>query len=298
MENIIRTINITKKIKGVTLVNKININLEQGDIYGFLGPNGSGKSTTIKMILGLVKPTEGTVEINGYDVWKDKNKALNSIGAMIEAPSFYDYLSGYKNLDLYKNLYNLPKDRIDEVLNIVGLEKEKNKKVKKYSLGMKQRLAIARAFINHPKIVILDEPTNGLDPIGVVEIRNLIKELSVKENINFIICSHILSEIQELCNKVSIINKGELISEGYVKDLLKQEFDEYYIDTSDLQKAKVILEKFEVVKSINIHDNIIKISIDKGKIGEVNKKLALNNIDITSIKKKENTLESYFLSAL
>ncbi|AGK96635.1 ABC transporter ATP-binding protein [Clostridium pasteurianum] len=298
MNNIIRTINLTKKIKEVTIVNKININLEQGDIYGFLGPNGSGKSTTIKMMLGLVKPTEGRVEINGYDVWKDKKKALNSIGAMIENPSFYDYLSGYKNLELYKNLYDLPKTRINEVLNIVGLEKEKNKKVKKYSLGMKQRLAIARAFINYPKIVILDEPTNGLDPVGVVEIRNLIRDLSVKENINFIICSHILSEIQELCNKVSIINKGELISEGYVKDLLNQEFDEYFIDTSDLQKAKVILEKFEVVKSISIHDNIIQINIDKGKIGEINKKLALNDIDITSIKKKENTLESYFLSTL
>lgn len=297
MKCVVKVENLVKKKNNIKLVDGINFEVNSGDIYGFLGPNGAGKSTTIKMILGLVKPTNGKIQINNYDIKTDKKNALSSIGAMIEAPSFYDYLTGYKNLCIYKNLYNLPSTRINEVLKLVGLENEKNKKVRNYSLGMKQRLAIARAFINKPSIVILDEPTNGLDPTGIVEIRNLIKKLS-NNNTTFIICSHILSEIQEICNKVVIINKGKVVQQGLVKDLLSDEFDEYEICTPALNKAKLILNNISVVHSIKSLNDKLQIKILKGRIGIINKELSLNDIEITSIDKKEKNLETYFFNAL
>ena len=184
MRNIIETRDLTKVFKDTKVVNKVNISVKEGDIYGFLGPNGAGKSTTIKMILGLVKPTEGTALINKYDIVSQRKNAIEFVGAMVEAPSFYGYLSGYKNLKLYANLYQKDDNRINEVLELVGLSNAKNKKVSNYSLGMKQRLAIARAFLNNPKIVILDEPTNGLDPQGVIEIRNIIRYLAKNRECN------------------------------------------------------------------------------------------------------------------
>lgn len=240
MRKIIETKNLTKVFKNSTVVNKVNIKVNEGDIYGFLGPNGAGKSTTIKMMLGLVNPTEGTTIISDYDIKTERKKAIEFVGAMVEAPSFYGYLSGYKNLKLYANLYEKDDERINEVLELVGLGNAKNKKVSNFSLGMKQRLAIARAFLNNPKLVILDEPTNGLDPQGVIEIRNLIRELAVKENVTFIICSHILSEVQNICNRISIINNGEILVEGNVKELLRDsdctQLEKYYLKILGLEE--------------------------------------------------------------
>ncbi|WP_313128763.1 ABC transporter ATP-binding protein [Anaerocolumna sp.] len=296
--NIILVEDLTKKIKQQTIVDHLNFNVGNGDIYGLLGPNGAGKSTTIKMILGLVSPTSGRVQIYGNDISIEKNKILDKMGAMIEAPCFYDYMSGYKNLEIYINLYNLPKTRINEVMTLVGLEKAANKKVSQYSLGMKQRLAIARAFINDPEIVILDEPTNGLDPIGVVEIRNLIKKLSQVNKKTFIISSHNLSEIQEMCDKVAIINKGKLVAQGEVSDLLESKYDEYIIKVKSALEVKSILEKLMIVRYIEINNNEIHVQIDKGTIGIINKELINNNIEIQSISKTERNLESFFLSVL
>lgn len=233
MDNVLKIQNLSKKIKGSFIVNDINFDLKDGDIFGFLGPNGAGKSTTIKMILGLVKPSSGNVWINGFSILEDKEKALMNIGAMVESPSFYGYMSGYDNLKLYANLYKLSNSRIDEVLELVNLNNDKNKKVRHYSLGMKQRLGIARAFLNDPKLVILDEPTNGLDPVGIIEIRNLIKKLAKDNNVTFLICSHILSEMQSICNKVAIINKGSVLIDGNVTDLLNKsgfsKLEDYYM---------------------------------------------------------------------
>lgn len=296
--NIILVEDLTKKIKQQTIVDHLNFNVENGDIYGLLGPNGAGKSTTIKMILGLVSPTSGRVRICGNDISIEKNNVLDKMGAMIEAPCFYDYMTGYKNLEIYINLYDLPKTRINEVMTLVGLEKAANKKVRQYSLGMKQRLAIARAFINDPDIVILDEPTNGLDPIGVVEIRNLIKKLSQVNKKTFIISSHNLSEIQEMCDKVAIINKGKLVAQGEVSDLLESKYDEYIIKVKSALEVKNILEKLMFVRYIEINNNEIHVQIDKGTIGIINKELINNNIEIQSISKTERNLESFFLSVL
>lgn len=233
MDNVLKIQNLSKKIKDSFLVNDINFELKEGDIFGFLGPNGAGKSTTIKMILGLVKPSSGNVWINNFSVLEDKAKALMNIGAMVESPSFYEYMSGYDNLKLYANLYKLSNNKIDEVLELVNLTNDKDKKVKNYSLGMKQRLGIARAFLNDPKLVILDEPTNGLDPVGIIEIRNLIKKLAKDSSVTFLICSHILSEMQSVCNKVAIINRGKILVDGDVTDLLQKsgfnKLEDYYM---------------------------------------------------------------------
>ncbi|MEE1155594.1 MAG: ABC transporter ATP-binding protein [Acutalibacteraceae bacterium] len=233
MDNVLKIQNLSKKIKDSFLVNDINFELKEGDIFGFLGPNGAGKSTTIKMILGLVKPSSGNVWINNFSVLEDKDKALMNIGAMVESPSFYEYMSGYDNLKLYANLYKLSNNKIDEVLELVNLTNDKDKKVKNYSLGMKQRLGIARAFLNDPKLVILDEPTNGLDPVGIIEIRNLIKKLAKDSSVTFLICSHILSEMQSVCNKVAIINRGKILVDGDVTDLLQKsgfnKLEDYYM---------------------------------------------------------------------
>lgn len=233
VETVLKVSNLSKNIKGTKVVDNIAFTLNKGDVMGFLGPNGAGKSTTIKMILGLVRPSSGEVRLNNFNIVEDREAALQTVGAMVEYPSFYGYMSGYKNLELYASLYGLKKSRVDEVMDLVNLSQDKDKKVKKYSLGMKQRLGIARAFLNHPQVVILDEPTNGLDPVGVIETRKLIKELALKEKVTFLICSHILSEMQSMCNKIAIINKGKIIAAGNVNELLTEKkldkLEDYYL---------------------------------------------------------------------
>ncbi|NLL90808.1 MAG: ABC transporter ATP-binding protein [Ruminococcaceae bacterium] len=230
--------NLGKNIRGVDIVRDISFSVEKRDILGFLGPNGAGKSTTIKMMLGLVKPTNGEVKLGGYDIRTQRESALENVGAMVESPAFYTYMTGYQNLSLYANLYGLGRERIDEVLNLVHLYDDRNKKVGKYSMGMKQRLGIARAFLNSPSLIILDEPTNGLDPVGIIEIRNIIKNLAETQGITFIICSHILSEVETMCNKLLIINRGEMIAFGSLKELMQSKgshsLEEYYLNVLGL----------------------------------------------------------------
>lgn len=233
MKEILVATDLSKKIKNKTLVENVSFSVNEGEVLGLLGPNGAGKSTTIKIILGLVQPTTGNVNIGEFDINKNRAEALQMVGAMVEYPSFYEYMSGYKNLKLYANMYNLTDDRVIDVLKMMDLFEDKDKKVKEYSLGMKQRLGIARAFLNNPKLVILDEPTNGLDPVGVIEIRNLIKKLAKEENITFLISSHILGEMQNLCNNIAIINKGKIIVKGDLTELLQESGSEnlenYYL---------------------------------------------------------------------
>lgn len=233
MKEIMVATNLSKSIKNKVLVENVSLTINEGEILGLLGPNGAGKSTTIKMMLGLVQPTTGDVIIGGLDVNKNRTEALQMVGAMVEHPNFYEYMSGYKNLKLYANIYNLSDERVVELLKMMDLFEDKDKKVKEYSLGMKQRLGIARAFLNNPKIVILDEPTNGLDPVGVIEIRELIKKLAKEENITFLISSHILGEMQNLCNSVAIINKGKILVKGGLNQLLEESESEnleaYYL---------------------------------------------------------------------
>ena len=211
---ILKCENLTKKIKNKVIVENVSFSINKGDIVGFLGPNGAGKTTIIKLILGLIKITEGKVFINGFDIEKDFVKAIEKVGAIVENPDLYMYLSGYDNLKITANNYkNISKERINEVIKIVGLEKRIKDKVSTYSLGMRQRLGIAEAIINSPELLILDEPTNGLD---VEEIRNLIKDLS-NHGIAILISSHNLSEIDNLCNRIIAIKNGKIVEDSTIE---------------------------------------------------------------------------------
>ncbi|KEJ02299.1 ABC transporter ATP-binding protein [Clostridium botulinum] len=295
---LLSTHNLTKEYKNKKAVNSLNITVYEGDVYGFLGPNGAGKSTTIKSIMGLIKPTSGKVIINGYDVEKDSEKAIEKIGTMVEAPSFYGGLSGYKNLILMANLYGVPKKRVDEVLEMVRLTDSAHKNVSKYSLGMKQRLGIARAFLNNPNIVILDEPTNGLDPQGIKDIRELIQDLSKKYHVTFLISSHILSEIQAVCNRIGIIEKGSLKVEGYVEELLNTDEEVIEIYTREKEKTSRLLKNMNTFSKIECFEGGIRIKIKKGNFRNINKLLISNDVNVENLHCSETSLEDYFFDVM
>lgn len=217
--NIIETKQLTKTYSEFTAVDSLNLHIPKGTVYGFLGPNGAGKSTTMKMFLGLTKPTSGTFSIDGKKYPENRIEILKSVGSFIEAPAFYGNLSGEENLDIVRRILRLPKSAVDEALDIVGLTQYKNRLAKKYSLGMKQRLGLASALIGKPPILILDEPTNGLDPVGIHEIRSLIRSLPQMFDCTVLVSSHLLSEIELMADNVGILNHGRLLFEGTLDEL-------------------------------------------------------------------------------
>lgn len=219
MEDIITTEKLTKKYKNFTSVNKVSLHIKKGSIYGFLGPNGAGKSTTMKMLLGLTAPTSGSFQIDGKQFPNDRLTILKRIGSFIEAPSFYANLTGRENLDIIRRILGLPQNAVEDALDLVGLSQFGDRLAKKYSLGMKQRLGLAGALLGRPPILILDEPTNGLDPSGIHEIRNLIKSLPTFYDCTVLISSHMLSEIELIADDIGILNHGRMLFEGSLDDL-------------------------------------------------------------------------------
>ncbi|MCM1056496.1 MAG: ABC transporter ATP-binding protein [Firmicutes bacterium] len=219
MMNIIETKNLTKSYGAFTAVSGVSLHIPQGAVYGFLGPNGAGKSTTMKMFLGLTRPTGGTFEIAGMKYPENRVQILKEIGSFIEAPAFYGNLTGEENLDMIRKILGLPKSAVLEALELVGLTQERRRKAGKYSLGMKQRLGLAGALIGRPPILILDEPTNGLDPVGIHEIRTLIRSLPGRFNCTVLVSSHLLSEIELMANTIGILNHGRLLFEGTLAEL-------------------------------------------------------------------------------
>ena len=219
MDYIIATEQLTKKYKNFTSVNSVSIHVRRGSIYGFLGPNGAGKSTTLKMLLGLTAPTKGSFTIDGKQFPNDRLKILREIGSFIEAPSFYANLTGRENLDVIRRILGLGQNTVEDALELVGLSEFGDRLAKKYSLGMKQRLGLAGALLGRPPILILDEPTNGLDPSGIHEIRNLVKSLPDLYDCTILISSHMLSEIELMADDIGILNHGRLLFEGSLDDL-------------------------------------------------------------------------------
>ena len=217
--NIIKTNHLTKTYSGFTAVDGINLHIKKGTVYGFLGPNGAGKSTTLKMFLGLTKPTGGSFHINGKTYPKDRVSILKGIGSFIEAPAYYGNLTAEENLDIIRKILDLPKSSIDEALETVDLSQFRKRLVKKYSLGMKQRLGLAGALIGRPPILILDEPTNGLDPSGIHEIRMLIRSLPQQYDCTVLVSSHLLSEVELMADEIGILNHGHLLFEGTMEQL-------------------------------------------------------------------------------
>ena len=219
MNNIVTTEHLTKKYKSFIAVNDVSLHIRKGSIYGFLGPNGAGKSTTMKMLLGLTAPTKGVFTIDGKQFPADRIPILKEIGSFIESPSFYANLTGRENLDIIRRILELPKSAVDDALELVGLSEFADRLAKKYSLGMKQRLGLAGALLGRPPILILDEPTNGLDPSGIHEIRNLIKSLPDLYDCTILISSHMLSEIELIADDIGILNHGHLLFEGSLDEL-------------------------------------------------------------------------------
>ena len=290
---ILKCENLKKQVKNKVIVENISFSMNKGDVVGFIGPNGAGKTTTIKLILGLIKLTEGKVYIDGYDIQKNYIKAMEKVGAIVETPDLYMYLSGYDNLKLTANNYkNITKKRINEVIKMVGLENRIKDKVSTYSLGMRQRLGIAEAIINNPELLILDEPTNGLDIEGTIEIRNLIKELS-NEGIAILISSHNLTEIDNLCNRIIAIKNGKIIANDSI-DNFKTFSDEttYILELDHLDNLEQVILKY---KYEAISKNKIRIYIYKEKITNLMEVLIKNNYQIYSMIQEKLTSEQAFI---
>ena len=285
--------NINKVIKKKQILNNVSFELNEGEILGFIGPNGAGKTTTIKLILGLQSITSGMVKINGYDVQKDFVHAIERVGAIVENPDFYMYLSGRKNLELVANMYKgVTKERIDEVVKLVGLENRINDKVSKYSLGMRQRLGIAQAIINKPNLLVLDEPTNGLDPEGIKELREFLVKLSKEENMAIFISSHNLAELESFCNKICIIKNGEIIENSSIEELKSEKIDKKNIYTVEINDIK-LLEKDEKISIID--GTHFKLIIEKENVPEFIEMLINKNGKIYEIKEERVSLEEAFL---
>ena len=285
---ILKCTKLKKQIKSKILVDDISFSINKGDVVGFIGPNGAGKSTIIKLILGLMKLSSGNVEINGYDIEKNFVKAIEKVGAIVENPDLYMYLSGYDNF--YKNI---SQNRIEDVIKIIGLEKQIKDKVSTYSLGMKQRLAIGEAIINQPELLILDEPTNGLDIEGIIEMRNLIKKLS-QQGMAILISSHNLTEIDNLCNRIIAIKDGKIVTndtiENFKKDVKNNVSYELKLNSLDKIEKFIFDYKFELLK-----DNIIKVYISKENISNLIKKLIENGYQIYSVQEVKISSEEAFL---
>ena len=288
---IIETKQLSKDFSGEAAVNQLSIHVRKNEIYGFLGPNGAGKSTAMKMLLGLLQPTHGSIRLFDKNFDSNQIALLSSVGSLIEEPSYYANLTGYENLEIIQRLLKLPKENIDKVLKIVKLYEQKDKLVKNYSLGMKQRLGIALAIIKFPKLLILDEPTNGLDPAGIQEIRELIKSLPQKYDMTVIISSHILSEIEQMATTVGIINKGKLLFEGQLTEL--EEDEKYLFETSDDALAEQLLMR----KGFELEENqsIVLKDYNKANIAAAVKVLVANDIDIYQVRMVRKSLEEVFL---
>lgn len=292
MSNIVLEVNkIWKKINHHVIVNDVSFKLYEGDILGFIGPNGAGKTTIIKLLLGLQPLNGGNVKILNYDLKKQFIKAIKNVGAIIENPDLYMYLTGYENLKIASKIYNLKEQQINEVVKLVGLEANINEKVKKYSLGMRQRLGLAQALLHNPKILILDEPMNGLDPEGINELRNILLKLVADKKVSIIISSHLLSELESICTRICVIKKGTIIKDTTIKEIktLTNNIN-YILEISTTTNLDKIIFNYELIDK-----NHIRITTSQDNITNILKSLLLNDILIFEIKKETPTLEDIFL---
>ncbi len=290
-KTVLKCENLDKNFGKKQILSGVSFEVQEGDILGFIGPNGAGKTTTIKLILGLQSISNGKVTINGYNIESQFTKAIERVGAIVENPDLYMYLSGLENLKLISNLYSgITNERIDEVVRLVKLENRIKDKVSKYSLGMRQRLGIAQAILHRPNLLILDEPTNGLDPEGIKEMRELLVELAKKEKMAILISSHNLAELDNLCNKVCIIKNGNIIETSDISAIKKEENKQFKIfEVDDVEKMKQLYPK-----AIKMKNNQCKIDISKEEIPEIVKKLVENQIKIYEVKEEEKSLEQAF----
>lgn len=291
--------NLTKKVNGRTLVKGLTFEIQRGEVFGFLGPNGAGKTTTIRMIVGLTNISEGDVYICGHSIKKDFEKAVANIGAIVENPDLYKYMTGYQNLKHFARMHDgVTKKRIDEVVELMDLKHAIHRKVKTYSLGMRQRLGLAQALLHRPALLILDEPTNGLDPAGIHELRNHLRKLAHEENLAVFVSSHLLSEMELMCDRIGIIQEGKLISIQSVKDFVSEsDKDEHEVsfELKPVDVAARFLQEQYPDKKIEINDDTLTIPLKHQEIPKVNSILVAQGIHVFSIQQATKSLEDKFL---
>lgn len=303
MSKVLELKNVSKIMGKRKIVENINFDINSGEIFGFLGPNGAGKTTTIKMITGLLKIDEGEIFINGKNVKTNFEEALSSVGGIIENPEMYGYLSGRDNLEIYGRMHGqVSKDRINGVINLVKLDNRIDDKVKKYSLGMRQRLGLAQALLHSPKLLILDEPTNGLDPVGIKELRDTLRELAEKEGLAVLVSSHLLSEMELMCDRFGIIDSGKIIDMKTMKDIRNQENSSkkiYEIEVDNGGKAFAALEDASKAEGFKVEAtvdrNIVRVNLTKDHVALLNRILVKADVLVYTICPVENTLEDEFM---
>lgn len=294
MEETLVVQNVKKTIGKKEIIKGLSFSLKKGEVFGFLGPNGAGKTTTIRMLVGLIKPTSGKIFVCGYDLQKQFTKAIQHIGCIVENPELYPYLSGWENLEHFaRMLPSISTTRIQEVVELVGLQNRIHDLVRTYSLGMRQRLGIAQALLGKPTVLILDEPTNGLDPVGIREMRQFIRTLAEQEQLTVLVSSHLLSEIQLMCDRVAIMSKGEIIRIDTVEHLLKEQARIYW-NVHPIHIAKQILKNETTVLGEK-DDFIVTVYESNEVIAHCNARLIEAGVSVSSIERKLPTLEDLFI---
>jgi ABC-2 type transport system ATP-binding protein len=297
--NSIETVNLSHKFGPQTALDDVNLQVGKGTIYGFLGPNGAGKTTTLKLILGLLKRQSGDIFVFGKPFESNRVETLSKIGSLVESPSIYGQLTAVENLKILQKVYRCPDQRIKDVLELVELSRTGKKKASQFSLGMKQRLSIAIALLHNPSLLILDEPTNGLDPNGILEIRELLRSLSQNHGITILISSHLLFEIEKLVTHIGIINHGRLLFQGTLADLISKRQQSSFIlfETNNDSAASLIINDFCTSSLIEAGKIAIPL-LDKERVAAINQKLVRNNIDVYQITTVENDLEKIFFDVI
>lgn len=296
MEVIIEANGLGKQFGKLRAVDGLDLHIERGDVFGFLGPNGAGKSTTIRMMLGLVRPLNGSVKVFGQDVWTNKVRALFKVGALVESPAFYKYLTGRQNLWIFSKLSgNGRREAIDLALQRVGLTDRADDKVKAYSHGMKQRLGIACAIVGDPELVVLDEPTNGLDPQGIKDVRELIGRLSEEHGMTVFLSSHLLHEVEQICTKVAVIHLGRKTASGTVAQLLAGK-DRIRFSVGRAADAAAALDGQDIAKICEVGPDWLIVEAKGGNAAEVNKCLVMGGFDVSAIVPQTTSLEDFYFS--
>jgi ABC-2 type transport system ATP-binding protein len=298
-EPIISLSNVTKVIGRTTIIDNLTFDVPQGEIFGFLGPNGAGKTTTIRMIVGLMSITKGQILIKGKNIKSEFEQAIRHVGAIVESPEMYKYLSGYQNLVHYARMVpGVTKERIDEVVSLVKLENRIHDKVKKYSLGMRQRLGVAQALLHRPSLLILDEPTNGLDPAGIRELRDYLRYLTRTEGISVVVSSHLLSEMELMCDRVAILQRGTLVEVMPIQEFTRgnDQTQTYQIQAQPPEQALVTVRQMDGVQEVKlIQDGLVEVTTERERVPDILAGLMQNHIRIYGVQMVSQSLEERFL---
>ncbi|MFB3171061.1 ABC transporter ATP-binding protein [Neobacillus sp. 179-C4.2 HS] len=298
-EPIISLSHVTKRIGRTTIIDDLTFDVPQGEIFGFLGPNGAGKTTTIRMIVGLMSITKGEILIKGKNIKTEFEQAIRHVGAIVESPEMYKYLSGYQNLVHYARMVpGVTKERIDEVVSLVKLENRIHDKVKKYSLGMRQRLGVAQALLHQPSLLILDEPTNGLDPAGIRELRDYLRHLTRTEGISVVVSSHLLSEMELMCDRVAILQRGKLVEVMPIQEFTRKndQTQTYLIQAQPQEQALLTIRQMDGVQDVKqIQDGLVEVTTERERIPDILAGLMKNHIRIYGVQMVSQSLEERFL---